>query len=241
MGEFPKSVAFAGKYSGEFFNRKGLCSSTVELSTCTQQAIGELRHIHKLRFWPLDDVLHDKYLLSREEAKLIASFLNAMLKLHPDQRASAADMLKHPLISGIVVQGEIDQIVRAEEEAKRRGRPENAISPTEDTPSGAVPMDVEPEVSSPVTGVPGGGKAEGSKNKKKKKKRNNAALANADIEAIEHAEATVAQRAIDDANAMKPIEGLDEEEESPSRAPTSRSQVNVARDRTTSSQRPGST
>jgi len=24
MGEFPKSVAFAGKYSGEFFNRKGL-------------------------------------------------------------------------------------------------------------------------------------------------------------------------------------------------------------------------
>lgn len=23
MGEFPKSVAFAGKYSGEFFNRKG--------------------------------------------------------------------------------------------------------------------------------------------------------------------------------------------------------------------------
>jgi hypothetical protein len=213
-----------------------------ELSACTQQAIGELRHIHKLRFWPLDDVLHDKYLLSREEAKLIASFLNAMLRLHPDQRASAADMLKHPLISGIVVQGEIDQIVRAEEEAKRRGRPEDAISPTEEASSGAIPMEVEPEVSSPVTAGPGGGKAEGSKNKKKKKKnRTNAALANADIEAIEHAEATVAQRAIDDANAMKPVEGLDEEEESPSRAPTSRSQVNVARDRTTSSQRPGST
>lgn len=210
----------------------------------TQQAtIGELRHIHKLRFWPLDDVLHDKYLLSREEAKLIASFLNAMLRLHPDQRASAADMLKHPLISGIVVQGEVDQIVRAEEEAKKRGHLEGLASPVEDpSSSGAVPMDVEPEVLSPVSGAPGGGKGEGAKNKKKKKKRANAALANADIEAIEHAEATVVQRALDDANAMKPIEGLDEEE-SPARtaAPTSRSQVNVARDRTTSSQRPGST
>lgn len=25
MGEFPKSVAFSGKYSGDFFNRKGPC------------------------------------------------------------------------------------------------------------------------------------------------------------------------------------------------------------------------
>lgn len=222
MGEFPRSVAFAGKYSGEFFNRKG-----------------ELRHIHKLRFWPLDDVLHDKYLLSREEARLIASFLNSMLNLHPDKRASAAEMIKHPLISGIIVQGEVDQIVRAEEEAKRRGSaPEGATSPTEES-APAVAMEVEAEAATTTAAKAEGGGG-GGKNKKKKKKRN-AALANADPEAIEHAEATVAQRAFDDANAMKPIEGGEEEEESPSRpAPGSRSQTNVARDRTTSSQRPGS-
>ncbi|KAF8590156.1 kinase-like protein [Ramaria rubella] len=46
VGEFPKSIAFGGKYSSEFFNRKG-----------------ELRHIAKLRFWPLEAVLHDKHLL----------------------------------------------------------------------------------------------------------------------------------------------------------------------------------
>jgi len=165
-----------------------------------------------------------------------------MLKLHPEQRASAAEMLKHPLIVGIIVQGEIDQIVRAEEEAKRRATSKNAILSNEGSSSG-VPMDVGSEVSSSTVAGPAGGKTEGGKNKKKKKKRGNPALANADIEAIEHAEATVAQRALDDANAMKPIEGLDEEEEtpSPSRAPTSRSQVNVAWGHTTSPQRPGST
>ncbi len=34
LGDFPKSLAFAGKYSADIFNRRG-----------------ELRHIHKLRFW----------------------------------------------------------------------------------------------------------------------------------------------------------------------------------------------
>lgn len=214
MGEFPKSVAFAGKYSGEFFNRKG-----------------ELRHIHKLRFWPLEDVLHDKYLLSREESKMLASFLNSMLHLHPDLRASAEDMLKHPLISTLVVQGEVDQIVRAEEDAKRRSNgdvtsPIEASRETGETP-------VSPGAASTTSG------GSSSKNKKKKKKRN-AALANADAEAIEHAEAVVAQRALDDANAMKPIEADDDDEESTSRPPASRSQVNV-RDRTSSAQRAGST
>jgi serine/threonine-protein kinase SRPK3 len=214
MGEFPKSVAFAGKYSGEFFNRKG-----------------ELRHIHKLRFWPLEDVLHDKYLLSREESKMLASFLNSMLNLHPDVRASAEDMLKHPLISTLVVQGEVDQIVRAEEEAKRRSNGD-LTSPTEASrDAGETP--VSPSAASATSG------GSSSKNKKKKKKRN-AALANADAEAIEHAEAVVAQRAVDDANAMKPIEVDDDDEESTSRPPASRSQVNV-RDRTSSAQRAGST
>lgn len=113
MGEFPKTLAFSGKYSGDFFNRKG-----------------ELRHIQKLRFWPLSSVLHEKYLLPREEADLISSFLNPMLRLHPEKRAKAGEMVHHTWLEGIVVQGEVDVIRRAEEEELKKKseapEPENA-------------------------------------------------------------------------------------------------------------------
>lgn len=238
MGEFPKSVAFAGKYSGEFFNRKGKNIFVKYRSLVLIHKIGELRHIHKLRFWPLGDVLKDKYLLSNEEAQMIATFLNSMLNLHPDHRASAAQMLNHPLIAGLLVQGEIDQMVRTEEDAKKRAA-EGLVSPTEDTPIEPVLMDPE-ESPAPAEAAPAP-KAEGGKKKKKKGgKRINSALANADADAIVQAEATVAQREVDDANAMKPVEDLDEEDTT-SQPPASRSQVNVARDRTTSAQRSGST
>ncbi|KAI6095864.1 kinase-like protein [Pisolithus croceorrhizus] len=99
MGEFPRSVALSGKYSLEFFNRK-----------C------ELRHINKLRFWPLDAVLHDKYLFPKEEADAIAAFLNPMLQLSSDKRAKAGDLINHPWLEGIVVQGEFDTIKSIEAE-----------------------------------------------------------------------------------------------------------------------------
>ncbi|ORZ23840.1 kinase-like domain-containing protein [Lobosporangium transversale] len=79
MGNFPKKLALSGKYSQELFNRKG-----------------ELRHIHKLRMWPLQDVLHEKYLMPRPEADFLADFLCKMLSLDPMQRASAQEMTQHP-------------------------------------------------------------------------------------------------------------------------------------------------
>ncbi|KAA1475885.1 kinase-like protein [Dentipellis sp. KUC8613] len=103
IGEFPPSLAFSGKYSSRFFNRKG-----------------ELRHINKLRFWPLEDVLHDKYEFSRDTAALIASFLTPMLRLNPEKRTPAAELIHHRWLDGIVVQGEIDVIRRAEEDETRR-------------------------------------------------------------------------------------------------------------------------
>ncbi|RPD55382.1 kinase-like protein [Lentinus tigrinus ALCF2SS1-7] len=105
MGEFPKTLAFSGKYSSDFFTRRG-----------------ELRHIQKLRYWPLDAVLHDKYLLPKEEADMIASFLTPMLRLNPDKRAKASELIHHAWLDGIAVQGEIDIIRRAEEEEARRKR-----------------------------------------------------------------------------------------------------------------------
>ncbi|TFK63185.1 kinase-like protein [Pluteus cervinus] len=103
MGEIPRSVAMTGKYSNEFFNRKG-----------------ELRHINKLRYWPLDNVLHDKYLFPKDEADAIASFLTPMLRLHPDKRAKASELVHHNWIEGVVVQGEIDVIRRMEDEEYKR-------------------------------------------------------------------------------------------------------------------------
>ena len=81
-----------------------------------------MRHIQKLRFWPLDAVLHDKYLLPKEEADMIASFLNPMLRLNPEKRAKASELIHHAWLDGVVVQGEIDIIRRAEDEEARRKR-----------------------------------------------------------------------------------------------------------------------
>ncbi|KAF9909911.1 serine/threonine protein kinase, CMGC group [Linnemannia zychae] len=79
MGNFPKKLALNGKYSQELFNRKG-----------------ELRHIHKLRMWPLQDVIHEKYLMPRADADFLADFLTKMLVLDPAQRAAAEQMAQHP-------------------------------------------------------------------------------------------------------------------------------------------------
>ncbi|CAG8570033.1 9982_t:CDS:2 [Ambispora gerdemannii] len=79
LGLFPKHLALGGKYSNEIFNRKG-----------------ELRHIHKLRYWKLPEVLCEKYLLPRNEAELFASFLIPMLDLNPEKRASAKQSLTQP-------------------------------------------------------------------------------------------------------------------------------------------------
>lgn len=79
MGNFPKKLALNGKYSQELFNRKG-----------------ELRHIHKLRMWPLQDVIHEKYLMPRAEADFLADFLTKMLVLDPAHRSTAQQMAQHP-------------------------------------------------------------------------------------------------------------------------------------------------
>ncbi|KZV67786.1 kinase-like protein [Peniophora sp. CONT] len=141
MGELPHSLAFSGKYSSRFFNRKG-----------------ELRHISKLRFWPLEDVLHDKYEFSRDTAQTIASFLNPMLRLHPEKRAGAGELIHHRWLDGVVVQGEVD-VVRRAEEADRRARasepasssgdPDNdALKPVDDTPA------TDDERAAPKLGMP---------------------------------------------------------------------------------------
>lgn len=75
-------LATTGKYSRQFFNRRG-----------------DLRNIFDLDSWGLADVLRQKYKLPKEEADLMASFLLPMLNLSPEKRATAADMLDHAWLS----------------------------------------------------------------------------------------------------------------------------------------------
>lgn len=90
LGEMPKSLALSGKYSHDMFNRRG-----------------ELRHINRLRFWPLLSVLKEKYLMDAEEAELLSSFLLPMLHYYPDSRATAAELVKHPWLDGVIVEGDL--------------------------------------------------------------------------------------------------------------------------------------
>lgn len=84
VGVIPRNVAFTGKYSKEFFKKNG-----------------ELRHINKLKPWPLYDVLTEKYEWDPQTAKDFAEFLMPMLAFDPAERATAEESLKHPFIANI--------------------------------------------------------------------------------------------------------------------------------------------
>ncbi|OAV89705.1 CMGC/SRPK protein kinase [Puccinia triticina 1-1 BBBD Race 1] len=101
VGPFPTPVALSGKFSYEIFNRKG-----------------ELRHIHKLKHWPLEAVLKEKYCLDKQAAIDLTSFLEPMLNAVPDKRATAERMLKHPWLDGVVVMGELEAAAASEQKKK---------------------------------------------------------------------------------------------------------------------------
>ncbi|KAK5666362.1 serine/threonine protein kinase, CMGC [Batrachochytrium dendrobatidis] len=86
LGNFPKNMALSGKYSSNLFTRKG-----------------ELRHIHKLRFWRLQDVLHEKYHFSVADATAISSFILPMLEINPLKRATAAELLRHEWLKDVTI------------------------------------------------------------------------------------------------------------------------------------------
>ncbi|XP_016331824.1 SRSF protein kinase 1-like isoform X3 [Sinocyclocheilus anshuiensis] len=82
LGKIPRKLITNGKYSKEFFTKKG-----------------DLRHITKLKPWGLQDVLVEKYEWPREEAQNFSDFLLPMLDLIPEKRATAAECLRHSWIA----------------------------------------------------------------------------------------------------------------------------------------------
>nr|KJB16715.1 hypothetical protein B456_002G244400 [Gossypium raimondii] len=81
LGMMPRKIALGGRYSRDFFNR-----------------YGDLRHIRRLRFWPLNKVLIEKYEFSEQDASDLTDFLVPILDFVPEKRPSAAQCLVHPWI-----------------------------------------------------------------------------------------------------------------------------------------------
>lgn len=79
MRTCPKIITSGGEFSRDFFDRTG-----------------KLKHIKKLRYRRLRDVLHDTFLLSPEEADSVSQFLLPMLELDMTKRAPASQMLQNP-------------------------------------------------------------------------------------------------------------------------------------------------
>ncbi|KAI8066036.1 kinase-like domain-containing protein [Thamnidium elegans] len=79
MRTVPKLLTTGGEYSRDFFDRSG-----------------KLKHIKKLRYRRLRDVLHDTFLVPPEDADAASVFLLPMLEMDMTKRASAQQMLKSP-------------------------------------------------------------------------------------------------------------------------------------------------
>lgn len=77
-------IALGGRYSRDFFNRQG-----------------ELRHIRRLRFWPLSKVLMEKYDFSEEDAIAMQEFIIPILEFVPEKRPTAAQCLTHPWMNPV--------------------------------------------------------------------------------------------------------------------------------------------
>jgi len=83
-GHIPRNIAMSGKYSKEYFRKTG-----------------ELRHITKLKPWPLYDVLTEKYEWEQGQAKAFSDWLVPMLAFDPAERASAMDCINHPFLADV--------------------------------------------------------------------------------------------------------------------------------------------
>ncbi|XP_071483277.1 SRSF protein kinase 3-like [Diadema antillarum] len=79
IGHIPRHIALSGKYSRDYFNKKG-----------------ELRNIQKLKPWSLYHVLTEKYEWPMESAEEFVEFLLPMLEFDPEKRATAEECLKNP-------------------------------------------------------------------------------------------------------------------------------------------------
>ncbi|XP_074584338.1 uncharacterized protein LOC141840296 [Curcuma longa] len=79
LGKMPKKIATTGSRSKDYFDR-----------------YGDLKRIRRLKFWPLDKLLVEKYKFPEDAARGFAEFLCPLLDFCPEKRPTAAQCLQHP-------------------------------------------------------------------------------------------------------------------------------------------------
>ncbi|KAM7523957.1 hypothetical protein LguiA_013859 [Lonicera macranthoides] len=79
LGKMPKKIAIAGTRSKDYFDRHG-----------------DLKRIRRLKYWPLDKLLVEKFKFSETDASAFAEFLCPILDFTPEKRPTAQQCLKHP-------------------------------------------------------------------------------------------------------------------------------------------------
>jgi len=88
---------------------------------------GELRHITKLKPWGLFEVLTEKYEWDVQLARDFADFLHPMLSFDPNQRATAAECLRHPWLTGVPLDGQKQQELSDRRQGLCFTAPEDAV------------------------------------------------------------------------------------------------------------------
>ncbi|KAL0923467.1 hypothetical protein M5K25_007525 [Dendrobium thyrsiflorum] len=79
LGKMPRKVAITGSRSKDYFDR-----------------YGDLKRIRRLKFWPIDRLLVDKYKFSETDAREFSDFLQPLLDFAPEKRPTAGQCLEHP-------------------------------------------------------------------------------------------------------------------------------------------------
>lgn len=75
-------IAIGGARSKDYFDRHG-----------------DLKRIRRLKFWPLDRLLVDKYKFSENDAREFAEFLCPLFDFAPEKRPTAQQCLQHPWLN----------------------------------------------------------------------------------------------------------------------------------------------
>ncbi|GLT39356.1 hypothetical protein SLA2020_135530 [Shorea laevis] len=82
LGKMPRKIAIGGARSKDYFDRHG-----------------DLKRIRRLKYWPLDRLLVDKYKFSEPDAHEFAEFLCPLLDFAPEKRPTAQQCLQHPWLN----------------------------------------------------------------------------------------------------------------------------------------------
>ncbi|KAF1862757.1 hypothetical protein Lal_00040022 [Lupinus albus] len=82
LGKIPRKIATAGAKSKDFFDRHG-----------------DLKRIRRLKFWPLNKLLIDRYKFPENDAHEFSEFLLPLLDFAPEKRPTAQQCLQHPWLN----------------------------------------------------------------------------------------------------------------------------------------------